>query len=49
MLARTEVELAANLLLDNMLDLRFADGFVPEEEGIFTRAPNHLEVTFMPA
>jgi hypothetical protein len=32
-----------------MQDLRFADGFVPEEEGIFTRAPNHLEVTFVPA
>ena len=49
MLARTEVELAANLLLDHLQDLRFADGFVPEEEGIFTRAPNHLEVTFVPA
>ena len=49
MLARTEVEAAANLLLDHLQDLRFADGFVPEEEGIFTRAPNHLEVTFVPA
>jgi pulcherriminic acid synthase len=49
MLARTEVDVATNHLLDHMHDLRLKDGFVPVEEGIFTRAPNHLEVTFVPA
>jgi cytochrome P450 len=49
MLARTEVEIATNLLLDHMADLRFADGFVPVEVGVFTRAPDKLEVTFTPA
>ena len=48
MLARTEVDAATNHLLDHMQDLRLRDGFVPVEEGIFTRAPNHLEVTFVP-
>jgi pulcherriminic acid synthase len=49
MLARTEVDAATNHLLDHMHDLRLRDGFVPVEEGIFTRAPNRLEVTFVPA
>ena len=49
MLAKTEVESASNLLLDHMLDMRFADGFVPAPEGIYTRAPNSLEVTYVPA
>jgi hypothetical protein len=49
MLARTEVELATNLLLDRMRDLRFADGFLPVEEGLFTRSPKRLEVSFIPA
>ncbi len=49
MLARTEVVAATNHLLDRMHDLRLRDGFEPVEEGIFTRAPNHLEVTYVPA
>jgi pulcherriminic acid synthase len=49
MLARTEVDAAANHLLDHLQDLRLREGFTPAEEGIFTRAPNHLEVTFVPA
>lgn len=49
MLARTEAIAATNHLLDRMHDLRLRKGFVPVEEGIFTRAPNHLEVTFVPA
>jgi pulcherriminic acid synthase len=48
MLARNEVDSATNHLLDHMKDLRLRDGFTPVEEGIFTRAPNHLEVTFVP-
>ena len=49
MLAKTEVDAATNHLLDHMQDLRLREGFTPVEEGIFTRAPNHLEVTFVPA
>ena len=49
MLARNEVDAATNHLLDHMKDMRLSDGYTPVEEGIFTRAPNHLEVTFVPA
>jgi len=49
MLARTEIEIGMNSLLDRMADMRFADGFVPAEEGVFTRAPNRLDVTYVPA
>ena len=49
MLAKSEVELAANLLLDHMSDLRMREGFVAAEEGVFTRAPERLEVTWTPA
>ncbi|MGA8339169.1 MAG: cytochrome P450 [Solirubrobacteraceae bacterium] len=48
MLARTEIEIGMNSLLDRMADMRFADGFVPVEQGVFTRAPNRLEVSFAP-
>jgi len=49
MLARTEIQVGAGLLLDQMRDLRLRDGAVPVEEGVFTRAPNHVEVTYIPA
>lgn len=49
MLAKAEVEAATNILLDHLQDLRFADRFEPEAKGIFTNAPDHLEVTFVPA
>lgn len=49
MLARTEVQVGAGLLLDHMKDLRLRDGMIPVEEGVYTRAPNHVEVTFVPA
>jgi hypothetical protein len=39
----------AALLLDHMKDLRLRDGVIPVEEGVFTRAPNHVEVTYVPA
>lgn len=45
-LAKTETEVAVNLLLDRFPTLRFADGFTPVEHGVFTRAPNELLVTF---
>jgi hypothetical protein len=38
-----------NFLLDHAQDLRFADGFNPVEAGVFTRAPERLDVTFVPA
>jgi cytochrome P450 len=49
MLARTEIQVGAGLLLDQMKDLQLRDGVVPVEEGVFTRAPNHVEVTYVPA
>jgi pulcherriminic acid synthase len=49
MLARTEVQVGVGLLLDHMKDLRLRDGVIPVEEGVYTRAPNHVEVTFVPA
>lgn len=49
MLAKTEVEVATNMLLDAMPGLRLADGFVPVERGIFTRGPARLALEFTPA
>jgi cytochrome P450 len=48
MLAKTEIEIGMNYLLDRMTDMQFADGFAPVEEGVFTRAPERLEISFMP-
>jgi cytochrome P450 len=48
MLAKTEVEIATNLLLDAMGDVRYSDGFVPTEEGVFTRSPKSLRLDFTP-
>ncbi|MHB1469867.1 MAG: cytochrome P450 [Solirubrobacteraceae bacterium] len=48
MLAAQEVEVGASHLLDHMADLRFNDGFTPVETGIYTRAPERLEVSFSP-
>lgn len=47
MLARAEVEIGANLLLDRMSDLRMADGFAPEPHGRFTRGVDSLKVTYV--
>jgi pulcherriminic acid synthase len=48
-LAQVETSVAANILLDTMHDVRFAEGFVPVEEGIWARAPRRLELVFTPA
>ncbi|GGV36734.1 cytochrome P450 [Streptomyces spectabilis] len=48
LLARAEVETGVNDLLDALPDLRFADGFAPEERGVFTRGPQTLPVVFTP-
>ncbi|MFE6331594.1 cytochrome P450 [Streptomyces sp. NPDC057798] len=49
LLAKAEVEVGINQLLDAMPDLRLADGFDPVEQGVFTRGPQSLPVRFTPA
>jgi pulcherriminic acid synthase len=49
LLAKAEVEVGVNQLLDAMPDLRLADGFDPVEQGVFTRGPKALPVSFTPA
>ncbi|MHB9856008.1 cytochrome P450 [Streptomyces krungchingensis] len=48
LLAKAEVEVGVNQLLDTMPDLRLADGFDPVEHGVFTRGPKALPVRFTP-
>lgn len=49
LLAKAEVEVGVNQLLDAMPDLRLADGFDPVEQGVFTRGPKALPVNFTPS
>ncbi|RFU41477.1 cytochrome P450 [Actinomadura logoneensis] len=49
LLAKTEVEVGLNQLLDAMPDVRFADGYTPAEQGLFTRGPAELPLVFTPA
>ncbi|MGW1770494.1 cytochrome P450 [Streptomyces sp. NPDC002104] len=49
LLARAEVEIASNQLLDAMPGLRPAPGYDPAAEGVFTRGPKSLAVEFTPA
>jgi pulcherriminic acid synthase len=49
LLAREEVEIATNVILDNMSGPpRFADGFEANETGIWFRAPHRLQIAFDP-
>lgn len=48
MLAKTEVDIATNQLLDAMDDIAF-DGDPPVAEGVFTRAPKRMRLTFTPS
>ncbi|MFD3547296.1 cytochrome P450 [Streptomyces sp. NPDC058655] len=48
LLAKAEVEIATNQLLDAMADIRPADGYDPAEQGVFTRGPKSLLVEFTP-
>ncbi|MFE2627522.1 cytochrome P450 [Streptomyces sp. NPDC059374] len=48
LLAKAEVEIGVDQLLDAMPDLRLADGFDPVEQGVFTRGPQSLPVRFTP-
>ena len=47
-LAQVEARVSMNLFFDTMADLRFADGFVPEEVGVWGRALPKLELRFRP-
>ncbi|AXI78397.1 cytochrome P450 [Peterkaempfera bronchialis] len=49
LLAKAEVEVGVNQLLDAMPDLALQDGFVPAETGVFTRGPQSVPVRFTPA
>ncbi|MFD5145764.1 cytochrome P450 [Streptomyces sp. NPDC058401] len=49
LLAKTEVEIAVDQLLDAMPGLRPAAGYDPAAEGVFTRGPKSLRVEFTPA
>jgi cytochrome P450 len=49
LLAKQEVEVGINALLDRTSDIRLQDGFVPAEEGVFTRAPRKLLLSLTPA
>ena len=48
-LAKAEVEVGINLILDNMKDLRIAEGFVPKPTGLWTRGVDSLRMAFIPA
>lgn len=48
LLAKAEVEIGVDQLLDTMPDLSLADGFDPVEQGVFTRGPQSLPVRFTP-
>lgn len=48
LLAKVEVEVATNQLLDAMEELQFAEGQPPPDEGTFMRAPAHLRIHFTP-
>jgi cytochrome P450 len=49
LLAKTEVDVGMNQLLDAMPDVRLSDGFRPAERGVFTRGPASVPVVFTPA
>jgi pulcherriminic acid synthase len=46
LLAKTEVEVGVNQLLDALPGLRLADGADPAEQGVFTRGPASVRVDF---
>ncbi|GAA0579852.1 cytochrome P450 [Actinomadura livida] len=48
LLAKTEIEVGTNMLLDAMPDVRLAAGADPVEHGVFTRGPARLPLEFTP-
>jgi pulcherriminic acid synthase len=49
LLAKTEVEVGANQLLDAFAEMDFQDGVVPPESGVFVRGPKRLALRLTPA
>ena len=49
LLAKSEIEVGVNQLLDALPDLAPADGVIPDEQGVFTRGPGSLRVRFTPS
>ena len=47
-LAKAEIEIALNLIFDNMHDIRLAEGFVPEPTGLWTRGVDNLRIAYTP-
>jgi cytochrome P450 len=48
LLAKAEIEVGVNQLLDALPDLALAGDVLPEEQGLFTRGPGSLHVIFTP-
>ncbi|MCR8573909.1 cytochrome P450 [Streptomyces sp. Isolate_219] len=48
LLAKTEVEVAVNQLLDAFPAMDFAEGTAPADAGVFTRGPERLRVRLVP-
>ena len=48
LLAKAEIEVGVNQLLDALPDLALAGDVVPDEQGVFTRGPGSLHVIFTP-
>ena len=48
LLAKAEIEVGVNQLLDALPDLAPAEGGIPDEQGLFTRGPASLPVRFTP-
>lgn len=48
LLAQTEMRIALNLVLDRLPNLRFVEGFVPREVGLYSRGVPELLVEFDP-
>ncbi|WP_405943939.1 cytochrome P450 [Streptomyces sp. NBC_00932] len=46
LLARAEVSTGVGQLLDALPDMRFEDGYVPVEQGVFTRGPREVRVRY---
>lgn len=49
LLAQREMETSINRLLEAMPDVRYAEGFTPQDVGLFTRGPESLHLEFTPS
>ncbi|WP_375630558.1 hypothetical protein [Bartonella sp. AP150HLJHH] len=46
--ALIQSELTVNRLLDKLIKINLTDGFILEEEGLYTRGPSALPIIFIP-